>query len=109
MCIRDRGKTNLVEAIAYFASLGSHRVASDAAMLRAGSATAIARMKVAVDDRDVLLEMQLNKDKANRAQVNKNAVRPRELTRWFSCVVFAPEDLALVKGDPCLLYTSRCV
>lgn len=95
-----QGKTNLVEAIAYFASLSSHRVTGDTAMMRAGSTTAVARMKVAVDDRDVLLEMQLNKDKANRAQINKNAVRPRELTRWFSCVVFAPEDLALVKGDP---------
>ena len=95
-----QGKTNLVEAIAYFASLSSHRVTSDAAMMRAGSTTAVARMKVAVEDRDVLLEMQLNRDKANRAQINKNAVRPRELTRWFSCVVFAPEDLALVKGDP---------
>lgn len=95
-----QGKTNLVEAIAYFASLGSHRVSGDSALIRAGSASAVARMKVAVEDRDVLLEIQLNKDKANRAQVNKNAVRPRELTRWFSCVVFAPEDLALVKGDP---------
>ena len=95
-----QGKTNLVEAIAYFASLSSHRVTSDAAMMRAGSTTAVARMKVAVEDRDVLLEVQLNRDKANRAQINKNAVRPRELTRWFSCVVFAPEDLALVKGDP---------
>lgn len=95
-----QGKTNLVEAIAYFASLSSHRVTGDAAMMRAGSTTAVARMKVAVEDRDVLLEMQLNRDKANRAQINKNAVRPRELTRWFSCVVFAPEDLALVKGDP---------
>lgn len=95
-----QGKTNLVEAIAYFASLSSHRVSGDTAMMRAGSTTAVARMKVAVEDRDVLLEVQLNRDKANRAQINKNAVRPRELTRWFSCVVFAPEDLALVKGDP---------
>ena len=49
-----QGKTNLVEAIAYFASLSSHRVASDAAIMRAGSTTAVARMKVAVEDRDVL-------------------------------------------------------
>ena len=44
-----QGKTNLVEAIAYFASLGSHRVAGDAALIRAGSTTAVARMKVAVE------------------------------------------------------------
>lgn len=95
-----QGKTNLVEAIAYFARLGSHRVSSDAALIRAGSEAAIARMRVAVDARDVLLEVQLNRDRQNRAQVNRNGVKPRELTRWFSCVVFAPEDLSLVRGDP---------
>lgn len=95
-----QGKTNLVEAISYFASLSSHRVSSDAALIRAGENSAVARMKVAVGDRDVLLEMQLNRDKANRAQVNRNAAKPRELTRWFSCVLFAPEDLSLVRGDP---------
>jgi len=95
-----QGKTNLVEAIAYFSSLGSHRVTAESAMIRSVANAAIVRMKVAVDNRDVLLEVQLNKDKVNRAQVNKNGVRPRDLTRWFSCVVFAPEDLALVKGDP---------
>lgn len=95
-----QGKTNLVEAISYFASLSSHRVSSDAALIRAGENSAVARMKVAVGDRDVLLEMQLNRDKANRAQINRNAAKPRELTRWFSCVLFAPEDLSLVRGDP---------
>lgn len=95
-----QGKTNLVEAIAYFATLGSHRVSSDAALIRAGAEAAIARMRVAVDSRDVLLEVQLNRDRPNRAQVNRNGVKPRELTRWFGCVVFAPEDLSLVRGDP---------
>lgn len=95
-----QGKTNLVEAIGYFATLGSHRVSSDAALIRAGAESAISRMKVAASDREVLLELQLNKDRPNRAQVNRNSVRPRELTRWFSCVVFAPEDLLLVRGDP---------
>lgn len=95
-----QGKTNLVEAMAYFATLDSHRVTGDAALIRAGADAAVARMKVAAGDRDVLLEMQLNRGKPNRAQVNRNAVKPRELTRWFSCVVFAPEDLSLVRGDP---------
>lgn len=95
-----QGKTNLVEAISYFASLSSHRVSSDAALIRAGENAAVARMKVAVGERDVLLEMQLNRDKPNRAQVNRNASKPRELTRWFSCVLFAPEDLSLVRGEP---------
>lgn len=95
-----QGKTNLVEAIAYFATLTSHRTHGDTALIRAGAESAIMRMRVGVDDREVLLEAQLNSGKPNRAQVNRNAVRPRELTRWFSCVVFAPEDLMLIRGEP---------
>ena len=95
-----QGKTNLAEAIAYFASLRSHRVTGDTALIRSGQESAIARMRVEADGRDVLLEVQINRDRANRAQVNRNAVRPRELTRWFSTVLFAPEDLSIVRGDP---------
>lgn len=95
-----QGKTNLVEAIAYFASLSSHRVSNDVALIRADADAGIARMKVAALNREVLLEIQLNRGRQNRAQLNRNAVRPRELTRWFSCVVFAPEDLMLVRGEP---------
>lgn len=95
-----QGKTNLAEAITYFASLSSHRVSSEAALIRSGAEAAVARMMVSVEDRDVLLEVQINRDRPNRAQVNRNSVRPRELTRWFSSVLFAPEDLSLVRGDP---------
>lgn len=95
-----QGKTNLAEAISYFDSLNSHRVSSESALIRSGASAAIVRMKVSVEHREVLLEMQLNRDKPNRAQVNRNAVRPREVTRWFSSVLFAPEDLSLVRGDP---------
>ncbi|QYM74866.1 DNA replication/repair protein RecF [Leucobacter luti] len=95
-----QGKTNLVEAIAYFASLRSHRVTGDAPLVRAGSESAIARMRVVADEREVLLELQINRDRANRAQVNRNNVRPREVTRWFSAVAFVPEDLSIVRGEP---------
>jgi len=95
-----QGKTNLVEAIGYFSTLSSHRVSTDAALIRAGQPSAIARMRVAVGSRDVLLELQLNRDRPNRAQLNRNAVRPRELSRWFSSVLFAPEDLLLIRGEP---------
>ena len=95
-----QGKTNLVEAIGYFATLRSHRVTSDAPLIRAGAEAAIARMKVAAADRDVMLELQLNRDRPNRAQVNRNAVRPREVTRWFAAVAFVPEDLTIVRGEP---------
>ncbi len=95
-----QGKTNLVEAIAYFASLRSHRVSSDAALIRAGEDTAVARMRIGVAEREALLEIEINRGAPNRAQVNRNGVKPRELTRWFQAVVFAPEDLMIVRGDP---------
>lgn len=95
-----QGKTNLVEAIGYFASLRSHRVTGDPALVRSGAEAAVARMRLQAGDRDVLLEVQINRDRANRAQVNRNSVRPREVTRWFSSVAFAPEDLIIVRGEP---------
>lgn len=95
-----QGKTNLVEAISYFATLRSHRVSSDAAMIRAGQQAAIVRMRVVAGEREVVLETQLNRAGANRAQVNGNPVRSRELTRWFTSVMFAPEDLSIVRGEP---------
>lgn len=97
-----QGKTNLVEAIAYFATLGSHRVTAEGALIRAGAESAIARMRIAVSSRDALLEIQLNRGQANRAQINRNPVKPRELLRWFSAVMFAPEDLSIVRGEPAL-------
>lgn len=97
-----QGKTNLVEAIAYFASLGSHRVTAEGALVRAGADSAIARMRIAVSNRDALLEIQLNRGQVNRAQINRNSVKPRELQRWFSSVMFAPEDLSIVRGEPAL-------
>lgn len=97
-----QGKTNLVEAIAYFASLKSHRVSHDQALIRAGSDTAIARMRIAVNDREAVLEVEFNRAAPNRAQVNGNPAKGRELTRWFQSVVFAPEDLMIVRGEPAL-------
>ncbi|MEJ6488656.1 DNA replication/repair protein RecF [Leucobacter sp. USCH14] len=95
-----QGKTNLVEAIAYFATLRSHRVTGDSALIRAGRESAVARMQVRSGEREVRLELQLNQGRPNRAQVNGNVVRPREVTRWFSAIVFAPEDLVIVRGEP---------
>lgn len=97
-----QGKTNLVEAIGYFSSVSSHRVSSDSALIRAGADSAVARMRIAVLEREALLEIQLNRGQPNRAQVNRNPSKPRELTRWFSAVVFAPEDLSLVRGEPAI-------
>ncbi|WP_017792690.1 DNA replication/repair protein RecF [Leucobacter salsicius] len=95
-----QGKTNLAEAIAYFSSLRSHRVSSDAPLVRFGEQSAFLRLKVEANARTVLLDLQINKEGPNRAQVNGNAVPPRELTRWFAAVAFVPEDLSIVRGEP---------
>lgn len=95
-----QGKTNLVEAIGYLSTLSSHRVAGDAALIRAGADSAVIRAVVVSGDREVLAEVLLNRSAPNRAQLNRSAVRPREITRNVSSVLFAPEDLALVRGEP---------
>ena len=95
-----QGKTNLVESIGYLSTLASHRVSSDQALIRQGTDLAIVRARLEHADRQLLVEVQLNRGAANRAQVNRVAVKPRELARYVSSVLFAPEDLALVRGEP---------
>lgn len=95
-----QGKTNAVEAIAYLSGLSSHRVSSDQPLIRAGAESGVIRMRVQRRDREQLLELQLNRSGANRAQLNRNSVKPRELTHYFTAVMFAPEDLSIVRGDP---------
>lgn len=95
-----QGKTNLVEAIGYLSTLTSHRVAADAALIRAGHDAAIVRATVVVNGREVLAEVQINRSGPNRAQLNRAPARARAITQAVSSVVFAPEDLAIVRGDP---------
>jgi DNA replication and repair protein RecF len=95
-----QGKTNLVEALAYLATLGSHRVSSDAPMVRDGADAAIVRARLTHGERRVLLELQLNRTGSNKARVNGAAVRTAELPRYAQVVLFAPEDLQIVRGDP---------
>ena len=96
-----QGKTNLVEAAAYVSTLGSHRVATDAPLVRAGAERAILRAAVTSSGRDSLVEIEINPGRANRARLNRAPVsRPRQVLGVLSTVLFAPEDLALVKGDP---------
>jgi DNA replication and repair protein RecF len=95
-----QGKTNLVEALGYLSTLGSHRVSTDQAMIRQGCTAAIVRARLLHDERQILAEVQLNRVGANRAQINRSAIKTRELPRYFSSVLFAPEDLALVRGEP---------
>ncbi|MCB5909399.1 DNA replication/repair protein RecF [Streptomyces pinistramenti] len=96
-----QGKTNLVEAVGYLATLGSHRVSSDAPLVRMGAERAIIRAAVVQGERQQLVELELNPGKANRARINRSSqVRPRDVLGIVRTVLFAPEDLALVKGDP---------
>ena len=96
-----QGKTNLVEAVGYLATLGSHRVAQDAPLVRLGAERAVVRGNVVRRDRALLVEVEITPGKANRARVNRAPVpRPREVLGILRSVLFAPEDLALVKGDP---------
>src|ERR1700712_3705317 len=95
-----QGKTNLVESLGYLATLSSHRVSSDAAMIRQGADAAIIRVRLESSERDLLAEVQINRSSPNRAQINRGAIKPRELPRYFSSILFAPEDLSLVRGEP---------
>lgn len=97
-----QGKTNLVEAIGYVATLSSHRVAQDSALIAQNRGQAVIRAKVRTcDDRDVTVEIEINRGRSNRARVNRNSVsRARDVLGTVRCVVFAPEDMRLVRGDP---------
>ena len=95
-----QGKTNLAEAIAFFATLGSHRVSNDAPMVRDGADAAIVRARLAHGERKVLLEAQVNRQGSNKARVNGAPVKTSELPRYAQVVLFAPEDLQIVRGDP---------
>ena len=97
------GKTNLVEAVGFLATLGSHRVGSDQPLIRAGcdQATVVARVQAGVgDDRCLEVGVEIRASGANRALLNAASVRPREILGAVRTVVFAPEDLSIVRGDP---------
>ncbi|MFG1802206.1 DNA replication/repair protein RecF [Micromonospora carbonacea] len=95
------GKTNLVEALGYVATLGSHRVATDAPLVRLGATSAVIRCAVAHDGRELLVELEIVPGKANRARLGRSpARRARDVLGALRLVLFAPEDLELVRGDP---------
>ncbi|QDZ15543.1 DNA replication/repair protein RecF [Humibacter ginsenosidimutans] len=95
-----QGKTNLVESLVFVSTGSSHRTPVDAAMIRQEASAAVIRARLEHDGRAVLLELQQNRGSANKAMVNRSSARPRDLVRYLSTVLFAPEDLALVRGEP---------
>ncbi|HEY2763171.1 MAG TPA: DNA replication/repair protein RecF [Pseudonocardiaceae bacterium] len=96
-----QGKTNLVEALGYLSTQGSHRVATDAPLVRRGAQRAIVRTAVVHAGRELTVELEISPGRTNRARLNRSPVpRPREVLGVLRTVLFAPEDLALVRGDP---------
>ncbi|MEV7228400.1 DNA replication/repair protein RecF [Polymorphospora sp. NPDC051019] len=95
------GKTNLVEALGYVATLGSHRVATDAPLVRMGAGAAVIRCEIVHGGRELLVELEIVPGKANRARLGRSPVRrSRDILGALRLVLFAPEDLELVRGDP---------
>ncbi|MEI7541241.1 MAG: DNA replication/repair protein RecF [Actinomycetes bacterium] len=95
------GKTNIVESLLYLAFLSSHRTANDQPLVKLGNQSAYVRAKAQNPEREILVELEINAEKANRARINQNPVRSqKELYGIVQAVYFSPEDLDLVRGDP---------
>jgi len=95
------GKTNLVEALWYSSTLGSHRVATDAPLVRVGASRAVVSTIVVNEGRECAVDLEIASGRANKARLNRSPVRsPREVLGVLRAVLFAPEDLSLVRGDP---------
>ncbi len=95
-----QGKTNLVEAVNFLSTLGSHRSTTESALIRTDADAAIIRVHLAHEEREILLEAQLNRDAPNKAQFNRSPAKLRDFPRYIATVLFAPEDLLLIRGDP---------
>jgi DNA replication and repair protein RecF len=96
-----QGKTNLVEALNFFAALDSHRVAGHTPLIKQGKSTAIISLELSHESRDLLLEYEINADSSNRARLNKSEVaKTKDILGYLNSVIFAPEDLDIVKRDP---------
>ena len=95
------GKTNIVESILYLAFLSSHRTPGDLPLIKLGESAAYTRAKIQRPDREILVELEINGEKANRARINQNPTRSqKELFGLIQCIYFSPEDMDLVRGDP---------
>jgi DNA replication and repair protein RecF len=96
-----QGKTNLVEALNFFAALDSHRVAGHTPLIKQGKSTAIISLGLSHENRDLLLEYEINAESSNRARLNKSEVaKAKDILGYLNSVIFAPEDLDIVKRDP---------
>ncbi|AOW95199.1 DNA replication/repair protein RecF [Rhodococcus sp. WMMA185] len=96
-----QGKTNILEALGYLSTLSSHRVSSDAPLIRSETTRAFTAATVVNAGRELTVDLELNEGKSNKARINQSPTRrPREVLGILQTVLFAPEDLSLVRGDP---------
>lgn len=96
-----QGKTNLMEAIGYLATLGSFRGAPNEALVRVGADRAIIRAEAEREGRELLLEAEIVINGRNRTQLNRQPLRrARDLLGALRVTVFSPDDLTLIKGSP---------
>ena len=96
-----QGKTNLIEAVGYVSALSSHRVAGDLPLVRKGADMGLITCGIRTDDRDVVIDIAILPGRANKARINRSPLpRVRDILGHLRTVLFAPEDLSLVKGDP---------
>ena len=95
-----QGKTNFIEAVGYLSTLSSHRVSGDAALVRQGATAAVVQARVVRSSAPTTVEVEIYSGRANRARINRGLVRPPEIVGTVRSVLFAPEDLELVSGDP---------
>ena len=95
------GKTNIAESILYLTFLSSHRASSNTPLVKLGNTSAYIRAKVKYPEREILVELEINSEKANRAKINQNPVRSqKEIFGIVQSIYFSPEDLDIVRGDP---------
>lgn len=95
-----QGKTNIVESLVYLSQLSSHRASTDEALVQQGNPQAELRASVRHQGRQVDLGLTLRGSGSNRGTVNGQPVSLAEMSSWLKVVIFAPEDMALVRGEP---------
>jgi DNA replication and repair protein RecF len=95
------GKTNLLEAIGYLATLRSFRGSPDEALIGYTHEAAVVRGEVVHTEVPSLIEVEIRRHRGRRTQLNRaRLARTADLLGHVRAVAFLPEDLDLVKRGP---------
>lgn len=95
-----QGKTNMVEALYFLSTLSSHRVATHQSLIRDGHDQATVFATLRHDVRTVSVGLTLKRKGSSEAVVNQSKAKASDIPQWVSTVMFAPEDSAIVRGEP---------